>query len=302
MLVIAFAILLYLFWLLSQPLGSKVETGSEKLDFQFSIYSFGKNDNLNLPHNVGTDKDGNIYVADTANKRILIFDSAGKPLRKFGDPNQFAAPTGVSVAEDNGDIYVTDRLLNKVFIFNSKGKPKKDFYMHAPLASLVVKDKVYVATFSTIFITDRAGKVIQKYGTRGRNPGQFDFPNGITVDAKGNMYVSDLNNLRVQALTKDGEIIWIQGSPPNDLMATDRSFQLPAGITIDEEDRIYLVDAFGNSIIALDKKGNKLAEMGERGAEDGKLYQPAGIVYLGNNKVAVADKFNNRVQVFRINL
>jgi DNA-binding beta-propeller fold protein YncE len=293
--------LLYLFWLFSKPAG-RITTGSDKLRFLYSIYSFGPDDYLKLPHNLTVDKYGNLYVADTGNKRVLVFDSNGAPLWKFGSESQFAAPTGVGVADDNGDIYVTDRLLNQVFVFNKKGKLKKSFYMHLPLMPQVVKDRVYITTFGTIFITDRNGKVVQKYGSRGRNPGQFDFPNGIAVDKKGNMFISDLNNLRVQALTKDGEIIWIQGTPPTDLMASSRRFGLPAGIAIDEKQRLYLVDAFHNSIVVLDNKGNQIAELGEKGSEDGQFFQPAGIAYFGNGKIAVADKFNNRIEVFRINL
>lgn len=301
-LILVIALLLYLLWLLTRPKGEIVKD-DPRLNFLFAIYAYGPNDYLNKPHGVATDEDGNIYVADTDNKRILVFDSSGNPLRKFGDMNNFAAPTGISVAPDNKDVYVADRLLNTIYIIsNDLKKTKKVFYIHAPLTVNALKSKVYISTFGPVMITDRKGKMIKKFGTRGREAGNFDFPNGIAIDNKENIYISDTNNLRMQSITKNGKVRWIQGTPPTDIMASGRRFGLPAGLAMDENKRLFLVDAFRNSIVILDEKGNQIAELGENGSEEGRFYQPAGITYLGDNKIAVADKFNNRIQVFRVNL
>lgn len=298
LLLVVIVVLVYLFWMLSKPRGNFAKT-PENFSFLFGIYAYASGDNLNLPHALTTDEDGNIYVADTGNSRVLVFDSKGQPVRKIGE-GKLVAPVGISIAKDNKDIYVSDRIQNAVAIFDSKGKLKKSFYMHMPLDVEVVKDKVYVTTFGPVFITSREGKVVQKIGSRGRAPGQFDFANGIAVGAKGDMYVSDLNNLRLQSLDKSGEIKWIVGDPPKDMQAVDRRFGLPAGVTLDEKERIYLVDAFHHSLRILSNKGKELAEYGERGNEEGQLYQPAGIVYLGDGKIAIADKYNNRINVYKI--
>lgn len=293
-------VLLYLFWVLSKPKGNFATT-ADNFKFLFSIYSYAPNDNLNLPHALTVDKDGNFYVADSGNGRILVFDQSGKPLRKFGE-GKLAAPVGISIAEDNNDIYVSDRINNAILIFNENGKLKKSFMMHMPLDIKVIKDKVYVTTFGPVFITNREGKVIQKIGGRGRGAGQFDFANGIAIGPKGDMYVSDLNNLRIQALDRNGEIKWIQGAPPKDLQAADRRFGLPAGIAIDEKERLFLVDAFHHSLRIMTNDGKELAELGEKGNDEGQMYQPAGITYLGGGKVAIADKYNNRINVYRVSI
>lgn len=291
-------VLVYLFWMMSKPRGNFAES-PENFNFLFSIYAYGANDNLNLPHTLTTDRNGNFYVADTGNGRVLVFDSRGQPVRKIGE-GKIATPVGISIAEDNNDIYISDRIQNAVLIFNSKGKFKKSFYMHMPLDVKVVKDKVYITTFGPVFVTSRDGKVVQKIGARGREKGQFDFANGIAVGAKGEMYVSDLNNLRLQALEKSGEVKWVVGEPPADMKAVDRRFGLPAGIAIDEKERLFLVDAFHHSLRILDNKGKELVEYGERGNEEGQLYQPAGITYLGNGKIAIADKYNNRINIYQV--
>lgn len=298
MLFVVIIALLYLLWFLSKPRGEFAET---KANFRllFSIYAFGPNDNLRLPHTVTTDKDGNFYVGDTGNARILVFNSKGMPLRKLGE-GKIATPTGLSIAEDNGDIYVADRMANAVHVFSQTGKLKKTIYMHLPLDVKVVKDKVYITTFGPLFITKRDGKVIQKIGNRGRGLGNFDFPNGVAVGSKGEIYISDLNNLRIQALDKNGELMWFVGEPPKSLMAEDRRFGLPAGIAIDEKERLLLVDAFHHSLRILTNKGKELVEFGEMGHKEGELYLPAGIAYMGNGRVAIADKYNNRINVYRL--
>lgn len=291
-------VLSYFLWLLSKPKGEFTKTMTE-LRFLFSIYAFSSNDNLKLPHDIAVDKQNNFYVTDTGNSRILVFDNRGDPLMKFGE-NTVINPVGISVAEDNGDIYVSDRTANHVYIFSSDGKLKNSIYMHMPLDVDVVDDKVYITTSGSLFITKRNGKVVKKIGKRGRAFGNFDFPNGIAVGNKGQIYVSDLNNLRIQAFDKNGEFEWAVGEPPKDLKAEERRFGLPAGLALDEQGKLLLVDAFSHSIRILTNKGEELANFGERGSTEGQLYLPTGIAYAGKGKIAVVDKYNNRINVYRL--
>ena len=44
------------------------------------------------------------------------------------------------------------------------------------------------------------------WGSKGSEPGQFDMPNSVAVDAQGNVYVADLNNKRIQVFDNDGNV------------------------------------------------------------------------------------------------
>ena len=69
------------------------------------------NTKLNRPHDVGIDSNDTIYVCDTNNHQICIFDSTGTLLHSFGTkgelPGQFNSPHGLTV-DKNGLIYVSD--------------------------------------------------------------------------------------------------------------------------------------------------------------------------------------------------
>lgn len=82
-------------------------------------------DNLFFPTNIEVDGDGNVYVADTGNFRVLEFDREGKLLRQFGSLGRslgsFARPKGVAVDKE-GRVYVVDAAFEKVQVFDREGK------------------------------------------------------------------------------------------------------------------------------------------------------------------------------------
>jgi DNA-binding beta-propeller fold protein YncE len=171
----------------------------------FSIYGYGKEPSqlLTKPNDVAVDKKGNLYVADTGNSRIVVFDKEGNFLFRFGKKGrgrgEIESPLGIEISS-NGRIYIADRTLNKVLILDAKGKFIKEFKVMMPLALTIANHKMFVATYGPIMVYDLEGNELAKWGRQGRRKGEFDFPGGIAVDQKENVYVSDTNNLRLQAL------------------------------------------------------------------------------------------------------
>jgi len=76
------------------------------------------------PTNVAVDKDGNLFVSDTLNDRVEVFDADGVFVRTFGKngdgPGDFARPKGIAVDGD-GHVWVADAMLNRVQVFNQQG-------------------------------------------------------------------------------------------------------------------------------------------------------------------------------------
>ncbi len=77
------------------------------------------------PTNVAVDGDGNLYVSDTLNFRIEIFDAEGNFLRTFGKagdgPGYFTRPKGIAIDGD-GHIWVADTMQDRVQVFDQKGR------------------------------------------------------------------------------------------------------------------------------------------------------------------------------------
>jgi sugar lactone lactonase YvrE len=83
---------------------------------------------FNLPQGIAADAAGNVYVTDTYNHRVQVFDNDGTFLRQWGsfgtDPGQFYRPMGIAVAPD-GRIFVGDTWNGRVQIFGSLPTPAK---------------------------------------------------------------------------------------------------------------------------------------------------------------------------------
>ena len=120
---------------------------------------------FNFPTNVSVDKEGRLYVTDTLNFRIQIFDPEGTPISSFGTlgdtPGSLNRPKGIGV-DDEGHIYVADTSFNNFQIF------------------------------------DREGQLLLHVGSVGSGPGEFFLPAGLFVDARNRVYVVDQGNARVQ--------------------------------------------------------------------------------------------------------
>jgi len=80
---------------------------------------------FSAPTNVAVDHDGNVYVTDTLNDRVEIFDAEGNFISTFGKPGDgpgyFARPKGIAIDCD-GHIWVADQMQDRVMVFNREGQ------------------------------------------------------------------------------------------------------------------------------------------------------------------------------------
>jgi DNA-binding beta-propeller fold protein YncE len=166
------------------------------------------------------DPDGRVYVADTGNKRIVIFDADGNYLSEFGttgfDPGQFDEPVGVAV-DDDGTVYVTDTWNQRIQTFT----PSEDGTVFVPALqwdvnawfgqSLDNKPFIAVDANGNVFITDPEGfriiqftsdgQFVRTWGDYGVNADEIGLAAGVTVDALGNVWVTDAGNNRILKYT-----------------------------------------------------------------------------------------------------
>ncbi len=327
------ALLVYIFISIPEFGGGGIVSAQKKtvgkIEFLFAVYGPGRGalPSLNKPMSVATDSENNIYVSDSGNNRIVVFNRRGEYMFEFGtrgvahpragekadwSPGKFNYPYGIDIDEQTGNIFVADLVNKRIQVFDNQGKfidwfPKEPYGGTAddifPLAMDVSGGNVYIANPFNIVIFTTEGKFVKDFGMPGDGDGQFDRPNGIAAGKDGTIYVSDSNNLRLQALDPNGKVKWVYGKVVNafdNFNKQPQEFELPRNIAIGPDDNIYVVDSFDFNIKVISPKGKLLAEMGRRGVEDGTFNFPNGITVTQDKILYVADKGNDRVQAVRL--
>ena len=168
------------------------------------------NNGFASPEAMAIDKEGNFYLTDTGNNRVIKFDKNFKFISQFGNegsaPGQFDHPHGIGI-DSKGNILINE--LNNARIQK--------------------------------FTND--GKFIKQWGTTGMGPGQFTLPlEHLKVDPADRIFITDgANNPRVQVFDKDGKFLTQFGK----LGEGNGEFQKPEHVAFDEKDMkgtVYVVD------------------------------------------------------------
>jgi DNA-binding beta-propeller fold protein YncE len=128
----------------------------EPIKTVWSISSFGKDDYFYEPSDIEVDPQRSlIYIADSGNNRVLVFDFQGKWLKIIGSkgqgPAEFSNPSGLSILEDGG-LAVADVGNTRIQIFDKDGKLVQSISTKgAQAADLIFKDnKIYtLSTFGS---------------------------------------------------------------------------------------------------------------------------------------------------------
>jgi peptidylamidoglycolate lyase len=126
----------------------------------------------------------------------------------------------------------------------------------------------------------------------------FIMPHGLKVDNNNNIWVTDVGLHQVFKFSYDGNLLLQLGVAR--IAGTDSlHFNKPTDIAITKDGSFYIADGYGNSrIIKFSNSGTYLFEWGTKGDKTGQFNIPHGIALDENENVYVADRENNRIQVF----
>jgi sugar lactone lactonase YvrE len=146
---------------------------------------------------------------------------------------------------------------------------------------------------SSISVFDPHGVLVRTI----KAPQVMAFPNGLAVNDKGLVAVTDSNNGRAFIFTPDGKVKWViaSGSAPGDL-------GLPRGAAFDSQGHLVIVDTTDQNARVYSLKGDGtvgyIGLFGDQGIGNGLFQYPNGAAADSRAHVYITDRVNNRVQVW----
>ena len=161
-----------------------------------------------------------------------------------------------------------------------------------------------------IFVLHRGPKPLLEFDAGGRfvralGEGLFDRPHGLRIDAQDNIWTTDVRSHVVYKMSPQGRILLVLGvresagemHPYGHL----RLFNEPNDVAFGGAGEIYVVQGHGRGepkVIKFDKDGNFIKAWGKKGNGPGELDIAHSIAVDGKGQIHVADRNNQRIQVF----
>ena len=250
-------------------------------------------------HAVRVDKDDNIWVADKGSDMVIKFNPEGRVVMVFGRKQEAADEGTGPVKHGRPPLPPIDGQFRQVtdMTWDPDGNTYiSDGYINSRVAKV-----------------DKNGKWLMSFGTPGSGPGQFNTPHSIAADAKGNIYVADRGNGRIQVFDESGNFereirinvpfdydkatSAIGEKPKPDAKGT----QAPGSpwalcITPGPHQVLYASDSFPGRVYKLSLDGQVLGVLGEAGKQLKEFGWIHEIACPTENELYVAELLNWRVQ------
>lgn len=250
---------------------------------------------------------GELVVFNRGAHPLMIFDHSGQFVREIG-LGLFKVPHGLHV-DKYGYIWTADQETHQVFRFDSYGKiklilgrknsPGQGWFDNGYQLNLLKEpsdvvldshDNIYVADAGNFRIVkfDQHGNLLQTWGVKGDQPGQFNFPHTLLIDASDRLYIADRQNGRLQVFDSDGRFY-----------RTINNIGYPYEIEWYDEKRIILTDARSGEINLIDTTGKIVRKFGRWGKARGEFGFPHGLAVAKDGWIYVGELLNWRIQKFK---
>jgi len=286
---------------------------------------------FNNPQGICADAAGNIYVADTYNNVIRKITPAGVTSTFAGNGTvgyldgtsanaQFYAPKAIAI-DVAGNIYVADMGNNMIRKISTSGVVTTlagrgtAGYADGTGTNAVFKSPSALAVDANgnVYVADKGNNMIRQITSAGvvttlagttvasgidatGTAAGFNAPNGIAIDAQGNLYVTDSGNFAIRKITTGGVVTTLIG---NIILKT--IIPSPAGISVDASGNLFIADAGGR---IMELTGNLLISLAgsltttgfANGVNTAAAFNSPQAIAVSGGNIYVADMYNNMIR------
>ena len=261
------------------------------------------------PYGIAIDSKNKVYVADQKVGAIFIFDTDTHEaqLIRNGIDAHFGWINGLAI-DDDDRLFVSDGKLHHIMIFNPKHEPEGQITegLQDPVGLAIDSTNRFLYVVDTeqdqVIVYDAdTYKLLRRIGTGGKNheltsQGDFGAPQGVAVDADGNVYVTDTLNDRVEVFDADGGFISTFGKNGDG----PGFFERPKGIAIDGDGHIWVADEVQDRLQVFNKDGQLLTYIGyKHGDLPGQFQALVGVAIDKQNRVFTTEQYPGRLQEFQ---
>ena len=277
--------------------------GAESIRMRFvvSIYTDERGASLRHPESVFMEGK-NLLVADSQNSRLLRYTYEDRSIKGGTEIKvaQLTYPLHVKL-NSKGEIYALDGRLNRIVMLSPVG----EFKAYLTPVGIPSPESFAVVSFTTdsedhIYILDTLSRRVIQLNSEGSYQRHVTFPlesgsfTDVAVDSRGTIFIIDSGNARVYSAAKDAPVFTPVGERLN------KYVRCPTAIAVDRQGIIYLVDHNGASVLMISQNGSVIGQQLSMGWNDGLLYYPSQLCINDKGDVVIADRGNNRIQIFTV--
>jgi DNA-binding beta-propeller fold protein YncE len=273
-------------------------TEAMQLKHAASMYADAKGVKIKEPEGIACRGKSPFIVSDTGNDRLLPYIVQADGTIKPGEEIKVPYPQHARM-NSQGDIFVFEGKQRRIVRLSATGESKGYFEpagIPAPAEwipkniAIDTTDNMYILdVFSfRVIIASPDGKFQRQIGL----PASDGFFSDLTVDPQGTIFLLDSVTATVYAAARDAAAF----TPLTKGLKEYVSF--PTALTADQV-FIYVVDQNGGGVIILGKDGSLKGRKLRMGWKEGELRYPSDICLDDQGNVFIADRGNNRVQMYR---
>ncbi|MBI3937759.1 MAG: 6-bladed beta-propeller, partial [Betaproteobacteria bacterium] len=251
--------------------------------------------------------DGEVFVSDSRNGRIQVFDLDGRFKRQFGapgnEPGRLGRPMNLTI--HGNEVYVAEYFNDRVQVFGLDGAPRRVIgkpgngpgEFNAPGGVAVAPDgDLFIADFynQRVQRLKADGSFVRQWGTTGKVgiwAGEFNYPTDIALGPDGALYVADGYNDRIQVFGPDGIFRRKWGGPfaMNVFGPFNGWFATVTRVTVDRSGNVFVADFYKHRIQKFTADGKFLTSFGTKGEGPGRFNHAIAVAVAGDGAVFAVD-------------